>query len=146
MKFQTAYSGKISPSQDFNHKKITFRKAGKDINIYDLTQAGREDTEIYPTLEKYGILPSVETAAQFLANRAGGFYAEFEQMMDLRDFHEIRQRSNEMWQDLPQEIRDKFHNDKEEFMNEGLDWLKAQMQPKEEVKEVKQTEANNEQK
>ena len=41
-------------AQDFNKEEITVTKAGKEINVYNFIQENREDTEIYPTLEKYG--------------------------------------------------------------------------------------------
>lgn len=126
-KFRTAYGEKLHPAQEFDHKKISFKRAGQKINIYDLIQASREDTEIYPTLEKYGMLPSIETAEQFMANRAKGFFAEFEKTMDKRDFHELQIKAEESWKSLPREIREKFHNNREEFMNEGLEWYNAEL-------------------
>ena len=43
-------------AQDFNKEEITVTKAGKEINVYNFIQESREDTEIYPTLEKYGCI------------------------------------------------------------------------------------------
>lgn len=149
-KFKTAYGEKLHPSQDFDHTKITFTKAGKKYNIYDVIQTAREDTELYPTLEKYGMIPNVENAEQFCKNRGNAFFAEFSETMDKRDVHELNKKSEEMWLDLPREVREIFHNDKEEFMTTGLEWWdktqKALLEKEAEM--IKNTEGvtNNEQK
>lgn len=140
-KFKTAYGEHLHPAQEFDHKKISFRRAGKNINIYDLIQASREDTEIYPTLEKYGMIPSIETAEQFFKDRAKGFFAEFEETMNLRDFHELQKGANDMWLDLPREVREQFHNDKEEFMTEGINWWNKELKKMEEAAKA-QTQVN----
>ena len=148
-KFKTAYGEHLHPAQEFDHKKISFKRAGKDINIYDLIQASREDTEIYPTLEKYGMTPNVETAAEFFKNRAQGFFAEFDKTMNLRDFHELQQRAENMWKDLPREVREQFHNDREEFMTEGVEWWNKEVErAAQEVEAEQQAQGvtNNEQK
>lgn len=126
-KFRTAYGEKLKVGKDFDHTKIFFKRAGQKVNIYDLIQAGREDTEIYPTLEKYGIVPSINSAAEFFKNNGKGFYAEFEKTMNNRDYHELMQGATEQWENLPLSIREKFHNNKEEFMTNGLEWLDSEL-------------------
>ena len=72
-----------------------------------------------------------------------GVYGEFTEIMDLRNLHEQQKRAKELWENLPLEVRNEFHNDHLEFMQNGQKWLEdkikaATKQPeKTEKKEIK---------
>lgn len=105
--------------QSFDHTKITYVKCGKEINIYDEIQANRTDTEIIPTLRKYGNLKPLEIDYQ-------GMYGEF-QKMDLRDVFEQRDKAVEMFNELPAEIKNEFNNDPHEFMLKAPKWIEEKI-------------------
>lgn len=83
-KFIKPFAPRNRVQQDFDRTKITYVKCGKEINIYDEIQANRVDTEIIPTLRKYGNLKPLEVDYK-------GMYGEF-QKMDLRDVFELKQK------------------------------------------------------
>lgn len=129
--------------QEFDITKQFFIKAGEKINIYDAIQAASEDTDIYKTLEKYGSLKPLELDKKAV-------YAEFEKTMDQRDLHEQAIKAQNMWDKLPQKVREQFHNDKLEFMENGQKWLENEIAKETKPKHteiVKEQEgAENEQK
>lgn len=106
--------------QEFDITKNFFMKAGEKINIYDQIQAATEDTEIYQTLEKYGSIKPLEVDKKAL-------YAEFEKLIDKRDLHEQEIQAKNMWDKLPYKVREQFHNDKLEFMENGQKWLEKEI-------------------
>ena len=105
--------------QEFDRTKITYMKCGKEINVYDEIQANREDTEIIPTLRKYGNLKPMEVDYQAM-------YGEF-QNMDLRDVFELRDRAKEMYDNLPAEIKAQFNDDPKEFAEKAPQWLEEKI-------------------
>lgn len=106
--------------QDFDRKKIHWIKNGEKVNVYDFIQEGREDTEIYPTLEKYGSIKRMELDTPAV-------YQKFEKVNDLRDHLEQQKEAVNMWNALPLDIRKQFNNDRYEFMNNGMQWLEKRM-------------------
>lgn len=102
----------------FENIKIT--KGGKTFDLYDYIQEGREDTEIYPTLEKYGCLDRMTLDAK-------GIYTDLTDKKDLRSSIEQIELSNKLWLQLPAEVRQIFNNDKKEFAENGESWLKNQI-------------------
>lgn len=131
--------------QTFDKEKIMLTKAGERFNVYDRIQEGRKDTEIYPTLEKYGCLPTAmsnEDALEYLK----GNVSEFSQKFDLKDVQEMNLKAQEMFYKLPLEIRNKFDNDINRFAKEGgkftQNYIKEQ-EAKEKAKQdaIKQAEA-----
>lgn len=113
--------------QDFNKDKIVITQAGKTFKVYDWIQEGREDTEIYPTLEKYGNLKPMQVDGREL-------HADFGELKNLRNLFEIDQKSTEMWNKLPLEIRNHFNNDRSLFVEQGEQWLNDLMAKKTEAK------------
>lgn len=107
-------------SQSFNKDNITLTKAGKTFNVYDAIQENREDTEIYPTLEKYGCINRMMLNTE-------GVYADFTTFKGLREIKEQQEMANNMFYSLPLETRQKFNNDKNVFMRDGEKWLKNQI-------------------
>lgn len=100
-----------------------------------MIQEASEDTDIYKTLEKYGSL-------ERMAVNHEGVYAEFNDVMDLRDLHEQQKRAKDLWESLPLEVRNQFHNDRVEFMQNGKNWLEEQI--KKAKPETKPAETKNE--
>lgn len=128
---------KDAPKHAYDPKEIFWIKCGQKQNVYDLIQQAREDTEIYPTLEKYGSI-------QRMIMDVPTVYAEFDEMMDMRDMFEQRKRAEEIWYNIPIEERQEFGDNMEEFVRNGKKWFEsklAKLQPKEE--EPKESEVNN---
>lgn len=104
-------------TQSFDKEKITLTKAGKTFNVYDKIQEGREDTEIYPTLEKYGCIDRMMLDHQ-------GIYDDFTKYGELRNIKEQQKLANQMFYDLPLDVRQKFNNDISVFMKDGEKFVK----------------------
>lgn len=131
-------------AQTFDPKKNVINKKGQKINLYDFIQENREDTELYPTLEKYGCIDKIIIDKPKV-------YAEFKQLMGLREMHEQEKRANELWEALPFDIRKEFANDKLNFMQNGENWLKTKIADEQKAAkadqiQIKPTEVKNEQK
>ena len=105
--------------QSFDKNAISLTKAGQTFNVYDKIQEGREDTEIYPTLQKYGCIDRMMLNKQDI-------YQDFTNYknIDLRDLKAQQQLANTMWQKLPLETRQKFNNDKNVFLKDGEKYIK----------------------
>lgn len=95
-------------------------RAGKEIHVRDWIDSGREDTELYPTLEKYG---SIE---RMIVDKEQVF-GDLTAIKGLRDIIEQQKAAEDMWAGLPLEFRKEFLNDKTEFMRNGLDYLKKKI-------------------
>lgn len=104
-------------AQSFNKNSITLTKAGKTYNVYDKIQENREDTEIYPTLEKYGCIDRMMLDKK-------GVYADFQDFKGLREIKEQQIKADEMFYSLPLDVRIQFQNDKNLFMRDGEKWIK----------------------
>ena len=116
--------------QNFDKDNITIKKAGKQINVYQMIQENREDTEIYPTLEKYGSIERLQLNAQ-------GAYGDFTQIKDLRTAIDQAEKANELWETLPLDTRREFQNNKKLFLENGEEYLKKLA-----TKEKEKEEAN----
>lgn len=104
-------------AQTFDKDTITLTKAGKTFNVYDKIQENREDTEIYPTLEKYGCIDRMMLDTQ-------GVYADFQEFKGLREMKEQQIKAEQMFNSLPLDVRIQFQNDKNLFMRDGEKWVK----------------------
>ena len=118
-------------AQKFDKSKITLTKAGKTFNVYDKIQEGREDTEIYPTLEKYGCID------RMMLNKEG-VYADFQNFNDLRDLKDQQNMATNMFYNLPLETRKEFNNNINTFVKEGEKWLKNKIEAEKVKIEVEQ--------
>lgn len=121
-------------SQSFDKENITLTKAGKTFNVYDKIQEGREDTEIYPTLEKYGCIDRMMLDHQ-------GIYDDFTKYGELRDIKEQQKLANQMFYDLPLDVRQKFNNDISVFMKDGEKFVKKMVD--EDIAKAKAIEFEN---
>lgn len=107
-------------SQSFDKEKISITKAGKTYNVYDFIQEGRDDTEIYPTLEKYGCIDKLKMDTQEV-------YNNFSKLSDMRDIIEQKKEADLIWENLPLEVRSEFGNNQQEFLRDGEKWLKSKL-------------------
>lgn len=108
-------------SQAFDKDKIFIEQAGVKKNNYDLIQAAREDTEVIPTLEKYGCIDRMILDVEDI-------YGEFGKYKNLREIQEQQIQAEKMWQKLPIETRREFNHDKYNFVKNGEKWLKNKIE------------------
>lgn len=99
--------------QTFDKEKIFIKRGGKMLNLYQMIQEGREDTEIEPTLKKYGCLEG------HIAVDNNKLLADFTEMTDFRGVNDMAIKAKEMFYDLPLETRQMFNNDINTFTKEG---------------------------
>lgn len=104
--------------QKFGNPKII--RAGQEIDVRQWIDSGREDTELYVTLEKYGCID------RMIVNKEQVF-GDMTQIMGLRDSIEQIKQADQLWERLPLDFRKKFLNDKNIFMREGLETLKKEI-------------------
>lgn len=106
-------------SQEFDiNEPLTM--GNKKFVVYDFIQAARTDTEIYPTLEKYGCIDKMQMDAQKV-------YADFTAFKDLRTMKDQQIMAQKMWADLPFDVRQHFNNNVHTFLAEGESYLKKQL-------------------
>lgn len=113
-------------SQEFDREKITFKRASGEMNVYDFIQAGREDTEIIPTLEKYGSIEVMKLNKQ----NAENLYQDFTQIQELGGYRGIldyQKKAKEMFYSLPSDIRKDFDNDINKFTKNGAQYLQNKL-------------------
>lgn len=123
----------ITPGQTFGDP--TFVKHDKEIHVHDFIQEGREDTEIYPTLEKYGSLKKLETNAELV-------FGDATEIKDLRGAMKVIENGKKRWNAMSLEDKAIFGNDPERFINEGENWIKtkiAEIQKLEQDQNIKDT-------
>lgn len=124
-------------AQSFNKEEISFEKNGKKINVYDFIQEGREDTEIYPTLEKYGCIDKM------MLNREDVYadYTELQKMRDLRGVKDFENQARNMFYNLPIEVRQEFDNDINKFTRNADKYIeKLRAEDAKKTEELKQAE------
>lgn len=107
--------------QDFDREKITLTKAGVTFNVYDKIQEAREDTEIIPTLKKYGCIP-------VQGYDSASLYQDFTQAQDLRGVLDRKIAAENAFYQLPVEVRREFDNNIDRFMKEGEKYLKNKIE------------------
>lgn len=109
----------------------TWVKYGKTEKVQDYIEANKTDTEIYECLEKYGCLKPLEMDYQ-------GVYGDFTEMNDMRSLMDKMHKANEMWKQVPADIKKEFNNDIHEFTDRGMEWVKNKIQ-----KETQQPQASD---
>lgn len=104
--------------------EITVFRQGKKIKVQDWIEAGRDGTNVYEIIEKYGLdyaknhmgLPNLKAIQEDLSHIHG-----------LQDLLEINKRAQRNWEQLPLEIRKKFNNNRNDFVKNGNEWLKSEI-------------------
>lgn len=124
-----AMETKKTKGQKFGKPKLI--KAGKEFDVHEWIQSGREDTEIYPTLEKYGCIDRMKLDAE-------GIFGDFTEMSDLRGTIEKMEKADEMWRNLPLETREHFQNNKALFIEGGMEYVKNIIKEKQKETETVQ--------
>lgn len=118
---------KKGKTQHFDKDNIFIVQAGQKINIYDMIQANREDTEIYAIMDKYGTTKPLEN--EYVKGKLGvdteKVYGEF-QNINLMDAQNALIATENIWQQMPLDIRNQFGNSKTEFLARGEKWAKEQ--------------------
>lgn len=104
--------------QEFGEPEIT--RAGQKLNVRDWIDSGREDTEIYQTLEKYGCID------RMIVNKEQ-IFGDLTEIKNLRDSIEQIKEADNLWNKLPLDFRKVFLNDKKEFIRNGLEYLKKKI-------------------
>lgn len=116
--------------QKFDKKNIFIEMKGKKINMYDMIQAGREDTELYATLEKYGCIKQEVLDAK----KADAVYGDLTEITNLRSHEHQLKKAENLWKGLPLETRREFDHDIHKFMDNGMEWtinkIKKMTEPK----------------
>lgn len=128
-------------AQDFDKDNISLTKAGKTYNVYEAIQMAREDTEIYPTLEKYGCIDKL----QLDVKNAEQYYQDLRNIKDLRGMIDQQREAQTLWEALPLEVRQEFGHSMNEFSQKGEQWLQNKIKELSNNQE-KESEVNNEQK
>lgn len=136
-------------AQTFDKDNICLTKAGQTYNVYEAIQKAREDTEIYPTLDKYGCIDKL----QLNIDNAEKFYQDIQEVKDLRGVIDQQHKATALWEALPLEVRAEFGHSMNEFTQKGEQWLKNKIESfkkaNEEPKNQElpfESEVNNEQK
>lgn len=127
---------KSRKNQDFDKNNIFIEKNGKKINVYQMIQENREDTEIYKVLEKYGCIDKIKVDEKSI-------YADLTAITDLRGVVTQQKKADELWKSLPVEFRKEFANSKENFLENGEKYLKKIITEKEKIKINEERNNNN---
>lgn len=139
MKFAKRGDRKIV-QQNFDKEKIMLTKAGKTYNVYDAIQAANVDTDIYEVLKKYHC--STDQAVEFMKEKGGmqGIYGEFAELQtkcqSMQDVLSLKQKADELFYNLPVEVRSKYGHNLEEFFKDLEKNSKKQTEPVNEKGEV----------
>lgn len=102
-------------------ERPTILRNGKEQDLYRMIQENAEDTDLYKIEEKYHGLENARLDLNEI-------YADMTETLDIRDIYEKRDRAKEMWENLPLQIREKFNHDPAEFAENGIDWLKKEIE------------------
>lgn len=116
-KFRLSNGPRIRKQQSFDPEKIFVVKCGQKINMYDSIQEASEDTDIYKTLEKYG---SIEPLMRPDLKAIEEDFDDYETLITL---HDKMEKAQNMWNKLDAGVRAHFHNNREEFVEKGQEWV-----------------------
>lgn len=126
---------RVRMAQKFDREKIFIEKCGKKINVYDAIQAANEDCEIYEVLEKYGCIDRIKRDDEAM-------YADVTQLQslgDLRGVMEQKKMAEQMFYNLPLEVRREYDNDLNKFTTEAPKRMEAWQKAKK-AEELRKTE------
>lgn len=109
------YSPEENISQTFS-KDPKIKRNGKMISINDEIQKNREDTEIYPLIDKYGCIEKIPMDTQVIQG-------DISSIKDLRSLKDQQIAVENLWNTLPLDVRKQFGNDLNNFYNNGEAWI-----------------------
>ncbi|MDR1452412.1 MAG: hypothetical protein LBJ25_00345 [Candidatus Margulisbacteria bacterium] len=121
------------------------KMAGQEIDVREWIQANNVDTDIYETLEKYGVIKTPKLGQEQYGEIA---------THDLRSAINLANSTKDLWENLPLDVRQEFNHNIDEFIEKGNKWAQNKMtqmkreteQPKPEKPEKKVEEKKDEQK
>lgn len=108
-------------AQTYDKDNIFVTIRGEKVNVYDMIQEARKDTEIAQVLNDYGCIEKLGIDTKKT-------YDSLMQINDLRDIYEAKEKADKLWEQLPIEVRQEFNNNAHEFMKNGEQWLKAKIE------------------
>lgn len=128
-KFYTKYGKHYkTTSFDIPKEKIFITLQGKKVNLYDRIQAANIDVDIYETLEKYNMAPTLANCEEILEKRPL-LYADISRIQEFEHPQDAIDYANKQWQMLPLKVRNEFGNDIRRFMQEGEQWAETKAKP-----------------
>lgn len=107
---------KSTVSQSWDREKITIKRYGKEINLYDYIQSNKGDSEIEECLKKYGTLEPIQ-----INNKE--VYGEIKEAITLESSLNLEIKLKEIYNNLPAEIKEKFGNNYYNFKDNGLQYF-----------------------
>lgn len=123
----------------FNQKLMVHRQ-GKDIIVDEWIQSGKEGTNIYDVIEKYGMAYAMNTMG--IAGLKG-ITEDISGIHNLQDVLMMNKKAIEGWQSLPADLRKEFGNNRLEFAKNGKKWLENKIKSLEPKKDLSVKEENN---
>lgn len=123
-------------------KDLKITKAGKTFKMYDAIQEANVDTDIYQVALKYGMRGAEKECAQtYMRNNMMQLEEDMQEFMDLRNVLDRKIAADNMWSDLPIEIKKEFNNNVNEFMDNGQEWLQRKSAEFQKWKEAQNLQA-----
>lgn len=137
MVFRTIFSEHKRNAKNFNLKE-TIKMAGKEIVLYNYIQENREDTEIIPTLEKYGCIDKMQT-------NYNQVYIDTKMIpKNIFDAKKKRDAVIEIFENMAYKDRAEFNHNVDEFIEKGENWLLSKLNKEITINENKQSDTAKE--
>ena len=133
---------RVRVQQSFDKEKIFVTKQGDKINCFDAIQAANVDTNIYDVMKKYHC--QQDEAMELMKARGGeqGIYADIvelqNQIKDIGDVQAVAQKAQEMFDQLPAEIKSKYGNNLNDFFQEQKKVKEAEEKKQEKENQAKE--------
>lgn len=103
----------------------TFRQGSKDISIKEFTNKNAIDSNIYEVIEKYrGDLKMTAEELNIFHNEVA---EELSEIKSLPDAVKQIQKAEQVWKNLPMEIRKDFGNSQSRFLQNGKTYLEGKI-------------------
>lgn len=138
----------IMVAQSFDKEKITVKRKGKIVNVYDWAQSTKGQNDYYKVLEKYHGDDSA--AKDELIKNAKDIGDELRNINSIEDIFEKEKRSKDAWDNLPFSVRQEFGQNRANWQKNGTKWVEQkykEMQEEEkrlnELREEQKEEENN---
>lgn len=95
------WKSRTRKGESYCKEKILIRQYGRLVNLYKLIQSRNIDTEIYPTLKKYGSIKPMEITSEWITT---GMNA----LNSIKDIDELNRAAENEFLNLPTELQAKF--------------------------------------